>query len=104
MASEEGNSGRSGLAGTTLPRAPESVGLALLVVLDTLAPAERLAFVLHDMFAVPLDEIASILGRSPNATKQLASCARSRHSTTVTTSSVWVAKPLSWFRCTNTIR
>jgi RNA polymerase sigma-70 factor, ECF subfamily len=45
----------------------DSVGLALLVVLDTLAPAERLAFVLHDMFAVPFDEIASILGRSPVA-------------------------------------
>jgi RNA polymerase sigma-70 factor (ECF subfamily) len=56
----------------------ESVGLALLVVLATLAPAERLAFVLHDMFAVPFDEIASILGRSPNATKQLASRARQR--------------------------
>jgi RNA polymerase sigma-70 factor (ECF subfamily) len=56
----------------------ESVGLALLVVLDTLAPAERLAFVLHDMFAVPFDEIASILGRSPNAAKQLASRARQR--------------------------
>jgi len=56
----------------------ESVGLALLVVLDTLAPAERLAFVLHDMFAVPFDEIASMLGRSPNATKQLASRARQR--------------------------
>ena len=56
----------------------ESVGLALLVVLDTLAPAERLAFVLHDMSAVPFDEIASILGRSPNATKQLASRARQR--------------------------
>jgi RNA polymerase sigma factor (sigma-70 family) len=56
----------------------ESVGLALLVVLDTLAPAERLAFVLHDMFAVPFAEIASILGRSPNATKQLASRARQR--------------------------
>jgi RNA polymerase sigma factor (sigma-70 family) len=56
----------------------ESVGLALLVVLDTLAPAERLAFVLHDMFAVPFDEIASILGRSPNAAKQLASRARLR--------------------------
>ena len=54
----------------------ESVGLALLVVLDTLTPSERLAFVLHDMFAVPFDEIASILGRSPNATKQLASRAR----------------------------
>lgn len=56
----------------------ESVGLALLVVLDTLAPAERLAFVLHDTFAVPFDQIASILGRSPNATKQLASRARQR--------------------------
>jgi RNA polymerase sigma factor (sigma-70 family) len=56
----------------------ESVGLALLVVLDTLAPAERLAFVLHDMFAISFDEIASILGRSPNATKQLASRARQR--------------------------
>src|SRR5262245_36768358 len=43
----------------------DSVGLALLVVLDTLGPAERLAFVLHDMFAVPFDEIAAILGRSP---------------------------------------
>jgi len=51
---------------------------ALLVVLDTLAPAERLAFVLHDMFAVPFDEIGSILGRSPNAAKQLASRARRR--------------------------
>jgi RNA polymerase sigma-70 factor, ECF subfamily len=51
----------------------ESVGLALLVVLDTLAPAERLAFVLHDMFAVPFEEIASMLGRSPNAAKMLAS-------------------------------
>lgn len=56
----------------------ESVGLALLVVLDTLAPAERLAFVLHDLFAVPFGEIGSILGRSPNAAKQLASRARRR--------------------------
>ena len=56
----------------------DSVGLALSVVLDTLAPAERLAFVLHDMFAVPFDEIASILGRSPAAAKQLASRARRR--------------------------
>jgi RNA polymerase sigma factor (sigma-70 family) len=56
----------------------ESVGLALLVVLDTLAPAERLAFVLHDMFAVPFDEIALILGRSPKAVKQLASRAPQR--------------------------
>jgi RNA polymerase sigma factor (sigma-70 family) len=56
----------------------DSVGLALLVVLDTLGPAERLAFVLHDMFAVSFDEIASILGRSPAAAKQLASRARRR--------------------------
>ncbi len=56
----------------------DSVGPALLVVLETLAPAERLAFVLHDMFAVPFDEIAPILGRSPNAAKQLASPRRAR--------------------------
>src|SRR5947199_146696 len=51
----------------------DSVGLALLVVLQTLAPAERLAFVLHDMFAVPFDEIAAIVGRTPTAARQLAS-------------------------------
>jgi RNA polymerase sigma factor (sigma-70 family) len=56
----------------------ESVGLALLVVLDTLAPAERLAFVLHDMFAVPFAEIAPIVGRSSAAARQLASRARRR--------------------------
>jgi RNA polymerase sigma factor (sigma-70 family) len=56
----------------------DSVGLALLVVLETLAPPERLAFVLHDMFAVPFDEIAPIVGRSPAATRQLASRARRR--------------------------
>ncbi len=56
----------------------DSVGLALLVVLDTLEPAERLAFVLHDMFAVPFDEIASIVGRTPVAARQLASRARRR--------------------------
>jgi RNA polymerase sigma-70 factor (ECF subfamily) len=56
----------------------DSVGPALLVVLDRLAPAERLAFVLHDMFAVPFDDIAPVLGRSPNAAKQLASRARRR--------------------------
>ncbi|MET9553509.1 sigma-70 family RNA polymerase sigma factor [Streptomyces sp. NPDC006645] len=56
----------------------DSVGLALLVVLDTLAPAERLAFVLHDMFAVPFDEIAPMLERSPAAARQLASRARRR--------------------------
>lgn len=54
----------------------DSVGLALLVVLDTLEPAERLAFVLHDMFGVPFDEIAPIVGRSPVAARQLASRAR----------------------------
>jgi RNA polymerase sigma-70 factor (ECF subfamily) len=56
----------------------ESVGLALLVVLETLAPAERLAFVLHDMFAMPFDEIAPIVGRTPAAARQLASRARRR--------------------------
>jgi RNA polymerase sigma-70 factor (ECF subfamily) len=56
----------------------DSVGAALLVVLDTLAPAERLAFVLHDLFGVPFDEIADIVGRSPTATRQLASRARRR--------------------------
>ncbi|WP_236796935.1 sigma-70 family RNA polymerase sigma factor [Amycolatopsis sp. GM8] len=56
----------------------DSVGLALLVVLDTLEPAERLAFVLHDLFAVPFDEIAGILGRTPAAARQLASRARRR--------------------------
>ena len=56
----------------------ESVGVALLVVLDTLTPAERLAFVLHDMFGVPFEEIAPIVGRTPVATRQLASRARRR--------------------------
>jgi RNA polymerase sigma factor (sigma-70 family) len=56
----------------------DSVGPALLVVLEELAPAERLAFVLHDMFAVPFDEIAPIVGRSPAAARQLASRARRR--------------------------
>ena len=56
----------------------DSVGLALLVVLDTLTPAERLAFVLHDMFGMPFDEIASIVDRSEAATRQLASRARRR--------------------------
>jgi len=56
----------------------DSVGLALLVVLDRLAPAERLAFVLHDMFAVPFEEIGPIVGRSPEAARQLASRARRR--------------------------
>jgi len=56
----------------------DSVGLALLVVLETLTPAERLAFVLHDMFAVPFEEIAPIVGRTPAAARQLASRARRR--------------------------
>ncbi|WP_406125092.1 sigma-70 family RNA polymerase sigma factor [Streptomyces sp. NBC_00989] len=56
----------------------DSVGVALLVVLETLTPAERLAFVLHDLFAVPFEEIASIVGRTPTAARQLASRARRR--------------------------
>ncbi len=81
-------SGDSGAAGTAEPAGsadPEfeavladSVGLALLVVLDTLTPAERLAFVLHDMFAMPFAEVAAVLGRSTEATRQLASRARRR--------------------------
>ncbi|MFD9906587.1 sigma-70 family RNA polymerase sigma factor [Streptomyces sp. NPDC059063] len=75
----------SALPGRTDNRDPEeealltdSVGLALLVVLDTLSPAERLAFVLHDMFAVPFEDIAPIVERAPAATRQLASRARRR--------------------------
>src|SRR6187402_2421613 len=56
----------------------DSVGVALLVVLDTMTPAERLAFVLHDLFGMPFDEIAPIVDRSPDAAKQLASRARRR--------------------------
>jgi len=56
----------------------DSVGLAMLVVLDALTPAERVAFVMHDVFAVPFDEIAPIVGRTPAATRQLASRARRR--------------------------
>ena len=56
----------------------DSIGPALLVILHTLAPAERVAFVLHDIFAVPFDEIAAVVGRSPAATRQLASRARRR--------------------------
>jgi RNA polymerase sigma factor (sigma-70 family) len=56
----------------------DSIGLALLVVLETLTPAERVAFVLHDMFDLPFDEIAPIVDRSPDATRQLASRARRR--------------------------
>jgi RNA polymerase sigma factor (sigma-70 family) len=68
--------------GETMPEVEallaDSVGLALLVVLDSLAPPERLAFVLHDMFAVPFDEIATIVGTTPGAARQLASRARRR--------------------------
>lgn len=56
----------------------DSVGLALLVVLETLAPAERLAFVLHDLFAMPFEEIAPLVGRTPTAARKLASRARNR--------------------------
>ncbi len=56
----------------------DSVGLAMLVVLDTLTPAERIAFVLHDLFAMPFTQVAAVLGRSPEATRQLASRARRR--------------------------
>src|SRR2546423_5764651 len=56
----------------------DSVGLALLAVLDSLSPAERVAFVLHDVFAVPFDQIAPIVGRTPTAARQLASRARRR--------------------------
>jgi RNA polymerase sigma-70 factor (ECF subfamily) len=71
-------SGRDGVDPEHEALLADSVGLALLVVLETLAPAERLAFVLHDMFAVPFDEIAPIVGRSPAAARQLASRARRR--------------------------
>jgi RNA polymerase sigma-70 factor (ECF subfamily) len=77
--------GDSGADGAVMAPDPElevvladSVGLALLVVLDTLTPAERLAFVLHDLFAMPFADVASVLGRSTDATRQLASRARRR--------------------------
>lgn len=82
LATLSGDDRRSG--GTTTPdpateaEVADSVGVALLVVLDTLAPAERLAFVLHDLFGVPFEEIAPIVDRSPAATRQLASRARRR--------------------------
>jgi RNA polymerase sigma factor (sigma-70 family) len=76
------SAGTTGLAGAGDPELEavlaDSVGLALLVVLDTLTPAERLAFVLHDMFAMPFAEVADVLGRSTDATRQLASRARRR--------------------------
>jgi RNA polymerase sigma factor (sigma-70 family) len=75
-----GGAGGGGRAGDPEDEAvlADSVGLALLVVLDTLTPAERLAFVLHDMFAMPFTEVAAVLGRSADATRQLASRARRR--------------------------
>jgi RNA polymerase sigma-70 factor (ECF subfamily) len=86
MAARDGAVAGSGGAGPASPAGdPEdeavladSVGLAMLVVLDTLTPAERLAFVLHDMFAVSFTDIAAVLGRSTDATRQLASRARRR--------------------------
>jgi RNA polymerase sigma-70 factor (ECF subfamily) len=82
MTSREDMVGMVGMVGMVDPEQEallaDSVGLALLVVLDTLTPAERLAFVLHDIFAVPFDEIAPIVERSPTATRQLASRARRR--------------------------
>jgi RNA polymerase sigma-70 factor (ECF subfamily) len=75
-----GAAGTTGAAGVADPELEavlaDSVGLALIVVLDTLTPAERLAFVLHDMFAMPFMEVAAVLGRSTAATRQLASRAR----------------------------
>ena len=75
-----GGAGTAGRAGDPEDEAvlADSVGLALLVVLDTLTPAERVAFVLHDMFAVPFEEIGPIVGRSAEAARQLASRARRR--------------------------
>src|SRR5450631_613743 len=75
-----GGAGPAGRAGNPEDEAvlADSVGLALLVVLDTLTPAERLAFVLHDMFAMPFTEVGAVLGRSTEATRQLASRARRR--------------------------
>lgn len=70
----------------------DSVGQALLVVLEMLAPAERLAFVLHDMFAMPFDEIAPIVGRTPAAARQLASRARRRVRGSVTPSAADVVR------------
>jgi len=78
FASEPGTQSSGGIDPEQEALLADSVGLALLVVLDTLNPAERLAFVLHDIFAMPFDEIAPILDRSETATRQLASRARRR--------------------------
>lgn len=77
-ASEQGVEREGGIDPEQEAILADSVGLALLVVLDTLNPAERLAFVLHDIFAVPFEEIAPIVERSPTAARQLASRARRR--------------------------
>jgi RNA polymerase sigma factor (sigma-70 family) len=77
-ASEPGTQNAGGIDPEQEALLADSVGLALLVVLDTLNPSERLAFVLHDIFALPFDEIAPIVGRSETATRQLASRARRR--------------------------
>src|SRR5215212_6270364 len=82
----------------------DSVGLALLVVLETLPPAERLAFVLHDMFGVPFDEIAPIVDRSPEAARQLASRARRRGRTRTGPASARSSTPSSPRRGTATSR
>jgi RNA polymerase sigma-70 factor (ECF subfamily) len=70
----------------------DSIGVALLVVLETLTPAERVAFVLHDLFALPFDEIAPIVGRSPVAARQLASRARARVQGSPATPEVEIAR------------
>jgi RNA polymerase sigma factor (sigma-70 family) len=75
---EPGTSRESGIDPEQEAELSDSVGLALLVVLDTLSPPERLAFVLHDIFAMPFDEIARVVERSEAATRQLASRARRR--------------------------
>jgi RNA polymerase sigma factor (sigma-70 family) len=74
----------------------ESVGLAMLIVLETLTPVERLAFVLHDTFALPFDQIAPIVGRTPEATRQLASRARRRVRATSPTASSDVPLERQW--------
>lgn len=82
---DDGDRGRPAVTGTATAADPaeeaqlaDEVGIALLIVLDTLGPAERLAFVLHDMFDVPFDDIAAMLDKTPAATRQLASRARRR--------------------------
>ncbi|MCW1095429.1 sigma-70 family RNA polymerase sigma factor [Streptomyces tendae] len=80
---DDGDRGQPAVTGTAADPAEEAqladeVGIALLIVLDTLGPAERLAFVLHDMFDVPFDDIAAMLDKTPAATRQLASRARRR--------------------------